>query len=150
MKITISREFDSVEEAVAELDRISRADLPVPVKAPRKGRSDAGQPRGAYKPRSNGGPAASDPGVAEAIIPASSAAPVSPTPVSDVVPTRFTKEEAHAALKRMSVTKGLGTPACIEHLAYFGVQRFSDLPADRYPEFVTLADERITIAEAGV
>jgi hypothetical protein len=162
MKITISKDFTNADEAVAFVQTLlTPVDVNVVTPAARdvkvrKSRSDAGQNRAPYntKAKSNGGQAASGPDAAGDSAPVVSEAPVSPTstaPVDlmaeikrQVAPT---KEEAHATLKRMGAVKGLGTPACIEFLKDFGVQRFSDLPADKYPLFVEQALVKIAEAE---
>jgi hypothetical protein len=99
MKITVTKEFGSPEEAAAWLRIFSgeptpfvvpepiRVDAtgaasneptpPAPGKKPRKPRADAGKPRGPYK--TTGGPAASTPADQADVAASSAAAPASPT-----------------------------------------------------------------------
>jgi hypothetical protein len=133
----------------------------------RKPRADAGKPRGPYKKgdTTTGEPAASEPGVQGAGIPASPQPEALATPTTTASPDArvaeqrtvnppeaganpvggptLTLEDAKAALRRVKDTKGLGTPACIGLIQSFGFDKISDLPAAQFAEFIRVADERI-------
>lgn len=173
MKITITKEFETAEDAYAFLERLATplvhystvndpmsfapstpatperalaAAGAVVEKKLRKGRSDAGKVRGPYKTA----------GGAPDVTPLT-AAPPSAAPVAPPAPTPLTGEgepavgsdpaltldDARAALKRINDTKGLGTPVCIGHLHTFGVNRISDLKQEHYADFIRQADELI-------
>lgn len=200
MKITVTKEFGSPEEAAAWLrvfsgepvhtvvvPRItSVADaneliepilgtgkaLPgqTPEKKPRKPRNDAGKPRGPYK--TNGGPAASEPGTTADSVATTPAAPVSPTNaaapekasaeaskestgatvgVASTAPAAaapLTEADARAALKRINQTPGLGMEAVMTHLRDFGVNRITLLKPEQYAAFIQAADEKIAAVTA--
>lgn len=170
MKITIEKEFSSVGEAAAWLQRVTgnvtlppRQDLPSDEhkgkvgedKPTRKPRNDAGKPRGPYKV--NGEASASEP----TKVGVDSAAPVvaaTPTPPKPVAPgqvvegaaspaqpaaTAPTKEDALAALKRLSTTEGFGMEACRRHLTEFKVNRLSELDPKMYPLFIKQIDDKL-------
>lgn len=146
MKITIIREFDSVEEAVEFLQpyvppvQQIKIDLPVreselpetvpaPEKKPRKPRSDAGQPRGPYKPREEtAAPAQTVPDAA----PAQSAAPAAAAP-APAAPKELTIDDLKAAMTVLS--KKHGIEANMKLLAQFGTEKVSALPKDKYAAF---------------
>ena len=144
------------------------ANEPVPVQTQgagsdktRKPRSDAGKPRGPYKKgeETTGEATGSDatsvaqtaPNTDASPSPTTSAAPTpstasavsdaaKPTPSDAAEPTL---DDAKAALGRIKDTKGLGTPTCIGHLQSYGVNRISDLPKEKYAEFIQAADALI-------
>jgi hypothetical protein len=137
-----------------------------PVEKPaRKPRADAGKPRGPYK--TNGEPAASVPGAADATAsakpeapatPANSAAPEKapaegdkPQP-SGVVPATAaaepTLDDARAALARINAVPGLGMEACLAHLAEFGTDRITLLKKEHYARFIAAADAKVAAAKA--
>lgn len=142
MKISISREFDSIDAALAFMESMESFDRPMltetEMKRARKRRSDVGQPRGSYKV------AAPQAGNGESSISAAArtdgAGGGTTSPADAAAPT---KEQAHNTLKLMGATKGLGTPACIDFLRTFGVERFSDLKPEFYPQFVDKALAKI-------
>jgi hypothetical protein len=116
-------------------------------KPPRKPRSDAGKPRGAYKKSDNvelaeqlreqKNAAAPE----QAITPApESAVPAAAAPAATGA---LTIEDARAALDRINKTAALGMAGCIAHLNSFGYARVSDLPKDKYAEFIAAADAKI-------
>ena len=122
MKVTVTKEFGSPEEAAAWLRVFSPAPafvVPEPIrvdasgaasneptpptatdKKPRKPRNDAGKPRGPYK--TNGGPASSNPGVPE------SALAPTPQPAEPVSPTNAAAPEKASA---EAIGGGTGTTA---------------------------------------
>ena len=128
----------------------------------RKPRSDAGKPRGPYK--TNGEPAAGEAQQETAKASAESSSPTTTdSPDARVAEQRTvnppeaganpvggpTLDDAKAALGRIKDTKGLGTPTCIGHLQSYGVNRISDLPKEKYAEFIKAADELIARHAAG-
>ena len=140
---------------------------PQPEKKPRKPRNDAGKPRGPYK--TNGEPAASEPGVGgqNSVAPSQPAAPATPTTSaapgkapaegdkpqpSGVVPATAaaepTLDDARAALARINAVPGLGMEACLAHLAEFGTDRITLLKKEHYARFITAADAKVAAAKA--
>ena len=125
----------------------------------RKPRADAGKPRGPYKSTGvvaeGASPNTASPAepASAATAPTNSEAPVaSPTatpttasaaPVASEPGKELTIDDARAALKRISDTKGLGMEACMTHLQEFGVTRISDLKAPDYALFVKQADQKV-------
>lgn len=171
MRITITHDFSTAEEAAQFLARVCDPVITInhlagkptftetsSEKPARKPRSDAGKPRGPYKPRetSTGEPAASEPGYTGEGIPARTppAAPATPTtssapapaaassaptstqamPVAEEFPA--TLDGARAAMKKLNDTPGLGMDACIASLKAHGVNRISDLPQEKFAEFI--------------
>lgn len=177
MKVTISQEFVSVEEAAHWLESVMGGGRTINVLVPppvvdvkdldvkiRKPRSDAGKVRGPYK--LNGEPATSEPTkladsaaikVAVPATPPTPAAQASTVPASSAktphaapsAPTAAapTPEDARAALKRMADTEGFGTPACIAHLKEFKVNRLSELKPESYALFIKQADDKVAAGE---
>lgn len=176
MKIVITEEFDNL---IAASEFLVRAygqhpialtpppSAPIgnqqskPEKPARKPRSDAGKPRGEYKPRATttGEPAASEPGVQgqDSAVAPLPAAPATPTQSSAPAPTGSdeksvtrdvpaaegsnpnfpaTLEGARAAMKRLNDAPGKGMDACIGALKAHGVNRISDLPKEKYAAFI--------------
>jgi hypothetical protein len=125
-----------------------------PVKKLRKPRSDAGQPRGPYKTTTTGEPAASEPlSAAGDSVPAASAAPATPTKpaapgneqtqaATTVVPgahpspaaAELTVVDVRAAMEVLNKKRGI--EANMKVLAQFKVQRASELPKEKYAEFI--------------
>jgi hypothetical protein len=103
-------------------------------KRARKGRSDAGQPRGAYKPRETAEPTPAAPEPAAPPASAQSAPAVSgPAPTAAVAPTQA---DARAALHALNDVQGKGMDACLKVLKKFDVMRVSDMKAEKYAEFI--------------
>jgi hypothetical protein len=176
MKVTVTKEFGSPEEAAAWLRVFApSADVPetappintvadavalLAEKKPRKPRNDAGKPRGPYK--TNGGPASSNPGVPEsALAPTPQPAePVSPTNTAGAVPEGQspaaggspapTLDDARAALALINKTPGMGMPAVMLHLQDFGTNRASLLKPEQYAAFVASAKQKVADHEAAV
>ena len=179
MKITITHDFSTVEEAAQFLARVGNqaivinqlSETPIPTSEviaafeanrteveqqqpkTRKPRSDAGKPRGAYKPReTTTGEPASDGGGQKAVTPASQ--PATPTTSSAPAPATAlptvgenatapaaeefpaTLDGARAAMKKLNDAPGLGMDACIASLKAHGVNRISDLPKEKFAEFI--------------
>ena len=128
-------------------------------KKPRKGRSDAGQQRGPYK-TTTGGSAASEPGQtgSNSVPTPMPAAPVSPT--QSAVPAKssaveppqaapapatvdWTLEAVRAEMGKLHAIPNKGTTACLAALKHFGVARISDLPKEKYAEFVKYVHEQV-------
>jgi hypothetical protein len=153
MKITITEEFKDVNEAHAFLERVfggppmvtqnisGLQQEPVaaatePVKKLRKPRSDAGQPRGPYK--TTGEPAASEPDTGATSVVTPSAAPATPTtPAVTAAQAVLTVADVRAAMEVLNKKRGI--EANMKLLAKFGVQRASDLPKEKYAEFIDAA-----------
>jgi len=164
MKITITKEFDSFEEAAAfigamDAERYGAATRtitpplpPAPLglehgeqpKRPRKPRSDAGQARGAYNTK--GGAVSSLVGATSPMpqVPAPSASSAAPVTSSAVEPPQAAQAPAAAdltldaireTLGKLHGVPGKGMEACIASLQKFGVLRLSDLPKEKYAEF---------------
>lgn len=145
-------------------------------KKPRKPRSDAGQPRGPYGPRTQeanaagagaptdtpstpnagGEPTGSAPVPSAAPAAAASPETAAPAPApqqasaaANVAPTPGaapTLDDARAALGRINKTPGLGMPACMTHLQDFGVNRISAVKPEDYARFIKEADEKVAHA----
>ena len=189
MKITITQDFDTPKDALAFLARVqgpSPASVALPLaaaapgvvgqpgpavqqqteqpaaKKPRKGRSDAGQPRGPYKttgaaaPETAGasqpttpGTTASTAGSAPAAASTTSAAPAKSSavepPQAASAPTTadWTLETVRAEMAKLHALPNKGTTACLAALKHFGTARISDLPKERYAEFVKYVHEQI-------
>ena len=127
-------------------------------KPARKPRADAGQKREPYGPRATttGEPAASEPGVVgqASAAPQQPAAPATPTPSSapqepksaadgQSVPPAAAAEDfpatldgARKAMAALNKTKNKGMDACIAALKASGVNRISDLPKEKYADFI--------------
>jgi hypothetical protein len=193
MKVTVTKEFGSPEEAAAWLRIFSPAPVEIstplspftmigpglvesvlgtgkalpgttpPVvttdKKPRKPRNDAGKPRGPYK--TNGGPAASEPGTAGDSASTVPAAPVSPTnaaaPAAGAQPESEktapaaaapTLDDVRAALALINKTPGMGMPAVMLHLQDFNTNRASLLKPEQYAAFVASAKQKVADHEA--
>lgn len=143
----------------------------------RKPRSDAGQPRGPYnkstgenaagestptESRASGGArpfesaarsdaeAASTPTnpAAAPVQEPKSAADGQSVPPAAPAAAELTKEDAHAALKRVSGTPGLGTQTCIGILGAFSVLRLSELPKEKYADFIAHCDRVVAQKQA--
>ena len=188
MKITITREFTTASEAMEFLARV-QGPSPAPdaapngfavpprltplstiteppdqpaVKKPRKGRSDAGQPRGPYKttgaaapetacasqPTTQGRTAstvASAPAAASTIpaAPAKSSAVEPPQAASAPAAADWTLETVRAEMAKLHALPNKGTTACLAALKHFGTARISDLPKEKYAEFVKYVHEQI-------
>ena len=172
MKITITQDFGTVEEAVAFLGR-TLAPLAVAEvgsvavrleptsssdvinsteKKPRKGRSDAGQPRGPYKTAGGAGdpPAGATGPAPQGLLPStSSAAPAKSSAVEPPQATPapeaadLTLEVVRAEMAKLHALPNKGTTACLAALKHFGVARISDLPKEKYAEFVKYVHEQI-------
>jgi hypothetical protein len=196
VKASITLEFDNPASLYAAVDRLRGKDVSFTVSIPptaklgdleprpaipvtptgeviaqpvvektRKPRADAGKPRGPYK--TNGEPAASVPGAADATAsakpeapatPANSAAPEKapaegdkPQP-SGVVPATAaaepTLDDARAALARINAVPGLGMEACLAHLAEFGTDRITLLKKEHYARFIAAADAKVAAGKA--
>ncbi len=132
MKITISYEFDSVEEALAHLS----PEAPELVTAPETSLSEPATT--APKTRKPRKPAtieqAAAPVVEERTDKADTLAPDAAAPAS--YPTA-THDEAMAALRKTFNEKGASAATAL--LAKFDVVRFSEIPKARYGEFVAKA-----------
>lgn len=158
-KTSITLEFPTLEDAHAALGRlIGAANVTVlavqPSAAPepeaeggttggRKRRSDAGQQRG---PNARTTGAAAGTAGGDAKVEQSAAAT---TVTGDNGAKKLTVEDGRAAMKRISGTKGLGMDACMKHLAEFGVDMISKLPADKLGEFIARADAKVAAAKEG-
>ena len=177
MKITITQDFDTPKDALAFLARVQgpspapvappaaavAVSAPEPVdpnaKKPRKGRSDAGQPRGPYK-TTTGGPAASEPGQTgsnsvptpmpaapvsptQSAVPAKSSAVEPPQAASAPAAADWTLETVRAEMAKLHALPNKGTTACLAALKHFGTARISDLPKEKYAEFVKYVHEQI-------
>ncbi|HEY7680680.1 MAG TPA: hypothetical protein VIC04_09210 [Terriglobia bacterium] len=68
---------------------------------------------------------------------------VATAPTAAAPAAELTVTDARNALKRMSDTKGMGTPACIQHLKEFGVNKLSDLKPDQFALFIAQADAKV-------
>ena len=75
-------------------------------------------------------------------------APESATPAAAEPAKELTETDARAALARINQTAGLAMPACMAHLAKFGVDRITKLPKEKYAEFIKSADELIAARKA--
>lgn len=181
MSVKITLEYTNVEEAIAALGKLAgiapaSATQPAVVeKAPRKGRSDAGQPRGPNA-RTVGEQPAVQPAAptTQASAPASSPAPVAaaPTPVvaaaqpapapqpaapAQTVPQAPAQSAApvaaapiddatiQAAVEKLFNAKGYDDTAMV--LSRFGVQRGKDLLPAARAEFLAKVD-RVIAGEA--
>lgn len=145
-------------------------------KPKRKPRSDAGQPRGPYKltpeeqeralkaaeankeddavrqrlqderdaaakPAESAAPAASKPSATSAQAPE-----VASTPAAAAADP--TMEDARTALGLINSEPGMGMPACMAHLADFGVNRISALPKEKFADFIKRAKEKVAEHQA--
>lgn len=142
-----------------------------PEKRQRKPRSDAGKPRGSYKP--TGEPAASEPQSPSATdsAVAGSAAPATPTTstppqaapaassavaapaagagaVVEALAKKLTKDDAFAALSRINAEPGLGMEACRKFMLSLGYNRISDVKEETYADFITKVDAAIAAHRA--
>lgn len=136
-------------------------------KKPRKPRSDAGQPRGSYGKKDTDNAALAETLRAQQAAQSAAAATQQPqgsspeetkapsvtaqgarvAPAAAAAPSgKLTIADARAALDRINVTPGLGMPACIAHINSFGYARISDVPAEKYAEFIAQADAKIAAA----
>lgn len=122
----------------------------------RKGRADAGKPRGPYKKDVTAGgeqsplqlspeavaqvsspwPIESAPGIPVASTPADGEGGyvASPELAGDQKPASI--DEARAALKRLNESDKGGMQACIDALSKFGVSRITSLAEDQYAAFI--------------
>jgi len=181
MKITITREFTTAGEAMEFLARV-QGPSPAPAqpepltqpqtvdnaqsqpvaKKPRKGRSDAGQPRGPYKttgaaaPETAGASQPTTPGItastAASAPAAASTTPAAPAKSSAVEPPQaaqapaaadWTLETVRAEMAKLHALPNKGTTACLAALKHFGTARISDLPKEKYAEFIKYVHEQI-------
>ncbi len=190
MKITIAREFDTPEAAYAFLASVAglsaepvvtaaageEVTAPSSPTAPsekpaRKPRSDAGQPRGAYKRRgtTTGESPASEPDTTAAVDSATVAtvrgegspsnspapaeavsapqAPAASATVAEPAAGEFpaTADGARAALQALNQVPGKGMDACLATLRNFGVQRLSDLKQGDYAKFIERVVEQLPV-----
>lgn len=136
MKIKISYEFDSVEEALAHL----RPEAPELVTAPETSLSEpATTAPKTRKPRTPRAPVTIE--QAAAPVPGPTTVDESATPAPDAAapisyPTA-THDEALHALRKTFNEKGASAASTL--LGQFGAARFSEIPQARYGEFVAKA-----------
>lgn len=154
MKITITQDFESAAEAAAFLARVTApvsseqqaaiphyspgnesAATPAAVTSGRKPRSDRGQKREPYGPRSTTtGEPASDGEGQKATTPAqASASPTTSAVVNDIPGTL---DGCREAMKRLNAVPGKGMEANIAALKHFGVLRVSDLKPEQHFDFI--------------
>lgn len=181
MKITITREFTTASEAMEFLARVQgpspapaqpeplaqphvavEQGQPPTAKKARKGRSDAGQPRGPYKttgaaaPETAGASQPTTPGItastAGSAPAAASTTPAAPAKSSAVEPPQaasapaaadWTLETVRAEMAKLHALPNKGTTACLAALKHFGTARISDLPKEKYAEFIKYVHEQI-------
>lgn len=161
----LGRALGAITETVVEdVSRLEGVELNMPPSKTRKPRADAGQKREPYGPRTptTGEPVALEPGQGSASTPTPQpVAPAAPTISSApqtsqggaplTAPTGGTAtggaapavaefpatlEGARAVMKKLNDTKGKGMDACIAALKAHGVNRISDLPKEKFGEFV--------------
>ena len=145
MKVKVTLEFNSPEEAIKFLGDKVMAPLPKAVPdAPRKQRADIGKPRGAYKKAAepvknppiesvqatstpdSAAPKAAAPAVEERTDKADTLAPVAAAPVTDA--------EMQEVLQAVLSAKGM--PAVTAIFEKYGVKRGREVPAEKRAEFV--------------
>lgn len=154
-KVTVVLEFDSVEAAVAYLQPpvivssslpalpavgpvIGESELPEPTppateKKARKPRSDAGQPRGPYKPRDES-PAAPVPSEQHPATPQEAPGNAPATAPAAAAPSKeLTIDDLKAAMTVLG--KKHGIEANMKQLKEFGVEKVSVLPKEKYAAF---------------
>lgn len=179
MSVQVALTFNSVDEAIVALGKLVTAGgkvAPQPAAAPqpaekkeRKGRSDAGQPRGPHKKdesnaaaaggsttgtspvtpaavasTTTGAPAASEPGVAQAAsaVPAKPAAPAAPTQPPSAPATT---DDVQTAIAKLYEDRG--HIDCESVLSRFGVKRGKDLLPDQRAPFIAKVN-RVMAGEA--
>jgi hypothetical protein len=173
MKITITREFTTASEAMEFLARVQgpspapaqpeplaqphvavEQGQPPTAKKARKGRSDAGQPRGPYKttgaaapetagasqpttPGTTASTAASAPAAASTTpaAPAKSSAVEPPQAASAPAAAELTEADVRATLGLLNSAPGGGVGACLKAIKDFGYERVSAMPKEKYAEF---------------
>ena len=150
---------DAEIATMAEITEAFNANREETEKRARKPRADRGQKREPYGPRTTttGEPAAPSVTAEQAGAAATaSAAPATPTtssapqepksaaegqhepPAAAAEESEFpaTLDGARAAMAALNATAGKGMDACIGTLKVFGVNRISDLPAEKYGHFI--------------
>jgi hypothetical protein len=153
-------EAEVITPPLAERTETTATPTPDPVKKPRQRRSDAGQPRGAYKTETTieernaaarasvGQPAAA---AADEVSGGATGAvaqkPVQPAAAADPN-KKLTRDDARAALKAIVDCKGLGQLAAIQHLQEHGVVQISLLPEAMYAEFIKKAQAKVSAMPA--
>jgi len=134
-----------------------------PERKPRKPRSDAGQPRGPNsrttgqqapgasatptkdaKAEGAGAPSGDAGGVSKPTEPTGSA-PV-PSAAPSAAASEITLDQVRAKLHQLHAMKGQGVEASLAALQTFKVMRVSDLPKEKYAEFMAHVDEKIKAA----
>lgn len=159
MKISISHEFDNIEDAVAFLTGHAQPivmidetkldpatfDAQPGVPKTRKPRSDAGKPRGKYKTQGPRGPQV-EPSAAPAADGQASATPSGAALTDNALASGETGSPAAAEPTLDDVKAALlpvgrkhGIEANFKLLGEFGVNQLSKLPAEKYGEFIKAA-----------
>lgn len=131
MKTTLSFEFANLEAAqefLAAVNGRDKAEIVITTDEPkkeRKARSDAGQPRGPYKKREDS--------PAEAAAPATQTPAATPPAAPAAAPAALTLADVRAAMTGRSTEKNIGL------LKKFGYAKSSDLPQEKYADFIAAA-----------
>ena len=146
---------------------LNSAEPVIPAPRQRKPRADAGKPRGPHKstdsapvgvgsatpppdgqPQGGSTPPAVSNSEAPVASPTATPTTASAAPAASESGKKLTIDDARAALKRISDTKGLGMEACMQHLQEFKVTRISDVKEADYALFIKQADEKVAEREA--
>jgi hypothetical protein len=152
MTIKVTLEYNSIDEAIVALGKLIGTPL-APVKE-RKGRADAGQKRGEYKPRTGGAAAVgatASPATATAVAGKEIGDPVTPTS-TPVVPAAAAAAvpspiemigdkdaDAQTAIAKIYSLKGIAAVQGL--LKDFGVNRVRDVPKAKRDDFLKAAAE---------
>lgn len=149
-KVVITHEFDSVEEAIAALGKLAglvpaaaapKSDTPSVEKPPRKGRSDAGVPRG---PQGGVPPAPPATPPAPQVPPV---APQTPPPSAPATVVPITDDTVQAAVEKLF--NKIDYDGTFMALSKFGVKRGKDLPQTVRAEFLQRVEDLVA-AKYGV
>jgi hypothetical protein len=141
--IQLSFQFDSIKAAQDFLAVVGGAHAPAPQqsteqpKPARKPRSDAGQKREPYGPRTKEA-AAPEAQTADKedkpALPSAPSAAAPAVPEAPAAPAAVTRESVVEAMKNLNRAKGI--EANMKILKAFGVDMLSRLPEAKYPEFL--------------
>jgi hypothetical protein len=160
-KVVVTLEFDSVEASIAALGKVAglvaapaaapKSDAPAAEKPPRKGRADAGVPRGPHKPtepiaNATGAGAAAPVGTtASAAV--TQAAPVAaapapqPTPPVAIITAPIADDTVQAAVEKLF--NKIDYDGTFAALSKFGVKRGKDLPQPVRAEFLQRVEDLV-------
>jgi len=147
MKITVSKEFDSIDEAQAFLDQFTQGDAPVvegtaPAAPKRRGRPRKAASVPQSEPITEGAAGVATVDVQPA--PAPAPAPVvTATAIDAPAPTggAVSRDDAMKALRGLFNTKG--EAAATDVLKSFGAASFGQVPAEKYGELVAAVNAKL-------